>query len=45
MKIYPSQTYLLGMMKVLSKIMVRLFLGKSMQLVSVGNPQPKELGK
>jgi hypothetical protein len=45
MKIYPSQTYLFGMLKILLKLMVSQFLGKSIQLVSLGNPRPKELGK
>ena len=45
MKIHPSQTYLLGTMKILSKLMVSLFLGKACNLVSMVNPQPKELGK
>jgi hypothetical protein len=45
MKIYPSKTYLLGIMKLLAKLMLSVFLGKSIQLVSLENSQPKELGK
>jgi len=44
MTIHPSQTYLFGMMKIFSKLMVSQFLDESMQLVSLGNPQPKEQG-
>jgi hypothetical protein len=41
--VHPSQSYLLGMIKILSKLMVSQFLEKSMRLVSLGNPQPLRL--
>jgi hypothetical protein len=45
MTVHPSQSYFLGVIKMLSKLMGSQFLDKSMQLVSLGNPQPIKMAE